>query len=115
MRVGTAATLFVVVVVVSSVSFAVPVGSSSQQLVRGPPNDALADAIRSSPAPPEESTDPTMRAFEELGLDYGATPAEVKSAYRQRVKEVHPDHGGDEDEFKRVREAYTMAKQHVAS
>ena len=58
MRVGTAATLFVVVVVVSSVSFAVPVGSSSQQLVRGPPNDALADAIRSSPAPPEESTDP---------------------------------------------------------
>ncbi|WP_435115021.1 S8 family serine peptidase [Halolamina sp. C58] len=58
MRVGTAATLFVVVVVVSSVSFAVPVGSSSQQLVRGPPNDALADAIRSSPDPPEESSDP---------------------------------------------------------
>ncbi|WP_053948605.1 S8 family serine peptidase [Halolamina sediminis] len=58
MRVGTAATLFVVVVVVSSVSFAAPVGSSSQQLVRGPPNDALADAIRSSPDPPEESTEP---------------------------------------------------------
>ncbi|WP_324758745.1 J domain-containing protein [Haloarcula sp. GH36] len=64
---------------------------------------------------PEESEDPAMHAFEELGLDYGATAAEIRSAYRERVKEVHPDHGGDEDEFKRVREAYTMAKQHVAS
>ena len=38
MRAETAATLFVVVVVVSSVSFAVPVGSSSGALVREPPS-----------------------------------------------------------------------------
>jgi len=37
----------------------------------------------------------------------------VKSAYRDRVKQVHPDHGGDEADFKRVREAYTLAKQHA--
>ncbi|MBX0321571.1 J domain-containing protein [Halomicroarcula sp. F13] len=63
---------------------------------------------------PERSADPTLQAFAELGLRQTATLAEVKSAYRDRVKEVHPDHGGDEDEFKRVREAYTMAKQHAS-
>lgn len=58
--------------------------------------------------------DPTIAAFRELGLSTSATLSEVKGAYRNRVKEVHPDHGGDEDEFKRVREAYTRAKQHAA-
>jgi len=58
--------------------------------------------------------DPTIAAFRELDLSTSATLDEVKGAYRTRVKEVHPDHGGDEDEFKRVREAYTRAKQHAA-
>ncbi|MDS0281564.1 J domain-containing protein [Haloarcula onubensis] len=62
---------------------------------------------------PEPAVDPTRQAFAELGLRQGATPEEVKSAYRARVKQVHPDHGGDEEEFKRVREAYTLAKQHA--
>ena len=57
---------------------------------------------------------PTVAAYRELGLSTSATLTEVKGAYRHRVKEVHPDHGGDEDEFKRVREAYTRAKQHAA-
>ena len=57
---------------------------------------------------------PATAAFRELGLPAGATLSEVKTAYRRRVKEVHPDRGGDEDAFKRVREAYTTAKQHVA-
>ena len=52
MRVETAATLFVVVVVVSSVSFAAPVGSSSQQLVRGPPDDAFSIAPPTAPSSP---------------------------------------------------------------
>ncbi|MBV0923269.1 J domain-containing protein [Halomicroarcula limicola] len=63
---------------------------------------------------PQRSPDPEVQAYAELGLRQGATVDEVKSAYRDRVKEVHPDHGGDEDEFKRVREAYTMAKQHAS-
>jgi hypothetical protein len=63
---------------------------------------------------PEPDVDPTRQAFAELGLARTATLSEVKSAYRDRVKQVHPDHGGDEDEFKRVREAYTLAKQHAA-
>jgi len=63
--------------------------------------------------PDPEDTDPAGAAFAELGLRRNASLPEVKSAYRERVKQVHPDHGGDEEEFKRVREAYTMAKQHV--
>jgi hypothetical protein len=65
--------------------------------------------------PDPEEVHPTIQAFGELGLPQSASLDEVKSAYRERVKEVHPDHGGDEDEFKRVREAYTTAKRHAGS
>jgi len=60
-----------------------------------------------------ERADPAVAAYAELGVQAGAPLAEVKAAYRERVKEVHPDQGGDEDEFKRVREAYTTAKKHA--
>ncbi len=63
---------------------------------------------------PQSPVDPTRQAFAELGLRETASVDEVKSAYRARVKQVHPDHGGDEEEFKRVREAYTLAKQHAS-
>ena len=46
-------------------------------------------------------------AYDRLGLDPDADADAVRSAYRERVKEVHPDtDGGDEDEFKRVKDAY---------
>ncbi|MFQ3320731.1 MAG: hypothetical protein ACI8UR_002341 [Natronomonas sp.] len=45
-------------------------------------------------------------AYRRLGLDAGADESEVKRAYRQKVKEVHPDRGGDEKEFKKITEAY---------
>ncbi|MFB6169600.1 MAG: J domain-containing protein [Haloarculaceae archaeon] len=58
--------------------------------------------------------DPRVAAFSILGVTEGATIEEVKAAYRRKVKEVHPDHGGDPDDFKRVREAYTTARKHAA-
>lgn len=61
----------------------------------------------------EEDVDPAVAAYAELGLPAGASLDDVKSAYREKVKQVHPDQGGDENEFKRVREAYTTAKQHA--
>jgi DnaJ-class molecular chaperone with C-terminal Zn finger domain len=56
------------------------------------------------------SDDPTPReACSVLGVDPGADERAVREAYRSRVKEVHPDtEGGDQDEFKRVREAYEV-------
>ncbi|UIP01039.1 J domain-containing protein [Halobaculum sp. CBA1158] len=43
-----------------------------------------------------------------LGVDADASESAVKSAYRERVKETHPDSGGDEEEFKRVNRAYEV-------
>ncbi|MFB6183383.1 MAG: J domain-containing protein [Haloarculaceae archaeon] len=55
--------------------------------------------------------DPTVAAFAELGLSPTAGLEDVKRAYRKRVMEVHPDQGGDERAFQRVRQAYTTAKR----
>jgi hypothetical protein len=59
----------------------------------------------------ERDVDPYETAFAVLGLPATASESEVRRAYRERVKEAHPDHGGDEDEFRRIREAYTAARE----
>jgi len=60
----------------------------------------------SAGVPPTEGIT-AREAYDRLGLEQGADADAVKSAYRERVKEVHPDtEGGDEDEFKRVKTAY---------
>jgi DnaJ-domain-containing protein 1 len=48
----------------------------------------------------------TAEAYRRLDLRAGADESEVRRAYRRKVKEVHPDRGGDEEAFKRVTEAY---------
>jgi DnaJ-domain-containing protein 1 len=65
--------------------------------------------------PPTPADDPVTDAFAELGLDPDADAATVKRAYRDRAKEVHPDAGGDEDEFRRVQEAYATARNHASA
>jgi len=44
--------------------------------------------------------------YDVLGLDADADEDAIVQAYRERVKAVHPDHGGSIAEFKRVRRAY---------
>ncbi|MEF8979512.1 MAG: J domain-containing protein [Haloarculaceae archaeon] len=61
----------------------------------------------------ESDVDPARGAFAELGVPAGASPEEIERAYRRKVKEVHPDRGGDEEAFKRLREAYTVARDQV--
>ena len=49
----------------------------------------------------------TAEAYRTLGLDPNADDASIKRAYREKVKEVHPDaEGGDEERFKEVTAAY---------
>jgi len=57
---------------------------------------------------PGQESDPTAReAYETLGVEPGADESAVKRAYRERIKEVHPDAAdGDAEEFKRVQAAY---------
>lgn len=58
--------------------------------------------------PVQQSAGPTpAEAYDRLGLDPSADQSAVKQAYRERVKETHPDtDGGSEREFKRVQAAY---------
>ncbi|WP_224337468.1 ferredoxin Fer [Haloprofundus halobius] len=44
--------------------------------------------------------------FDVLGVDSDADDAEIERAYRRRVKEAHPDHGGSASEFQLVYTAY---------
>lgn len=44
--------------------------------------------------------------FEVLGIDPDASDEDVVEAYRERVKEAHPDQGGSASEFQLVRTAY---------
>jgi hypothetical protein len=44
-----------------------------------------------------------------LGLSLPCTIAEVKAAYRKRVKQFHPDHGGSHEEFLTLQTAYEEA------
>ena len=69
--------------------------------------------VRFGPAEETSDVDPQEAAFSVLGLPSGASESEVTAAYREKVKEVHPDHGGDTEEFRRVREAYTTAQKHA--
>jgi hypothetical protein len=67
-----------------------------------------------TPPVAEAATDPTEAAFAVLGVHSGASTEEIKAAYRRKIKEVHPDHGGDRESFRRVREAYTAAREHAS-
>jgi DnaJ-domain-containing protein 1 len=56
---------------------------------------------------PRTDTGPTAQeAYGILDLDPSADQSAVRNAYRERVKETHPDRGGSEEEFKRVTAAY---------
>jgi len=48
--------------------------------------------------------------FDVLRVDTDAEESEIERAYRERVKEAHPDQGGSVEEFQAVRTAYERLK-----
>ncbi|TQQ83119.1 J domain-containing protein [Halonotius terrestris] len=66
--------------------------------------------VPDAPRQPPKSNDPVTAAYEYLGLTNDASATEIQQAYRTQVKEVHPDRGGTDEEFKQLQEAYTKAK-----
>lgn len=44
--------------------------------------------------------------YDILGIKANASASEIKKAYRERVKENHPDRGGDPEKFEKIQKAY---------
>jgi curved DNA-binding protein len=49
-----------------------------------------------------------MDYYQTLGLKRGASPEEIKKAYRSMAMKHHPDRGGDEKKFKDISAAYEI-------
>ena len=50
----------------------------------------------------------TENFYQVLGVDEKATQSEIKKSYRKKAIEHHPDKGGDEELFKRIKLAYEI-------
>ncbi|WP_096390887.1 J domain-containing protein [Halopenitus persicus] len=85
--------------------FDTPDASSIDDPTRGPGSGGFGTAG-------DPGSDPVATAFAELELPRSTDEEAVKRAYRERVKDVHPDQGGDEEAFRRVREAYATATEY---
>src|SRR5688500_18339547 len=48
--------------------------------------------------------------YEILGVARDASDDDIKRAYRQRARELHPDAGGDEEQFKELTTAYEVLR-----
>jgi len=48
------------------------------------------------------------RQYEALGLELGATPEDIKKAYRRLALQHHPDKGGSPERFKEISTAYSI-------
>lgn len=78
---------------------------------------AFTRVMRGEPAPPRK--DPRSRsvpgdverpvaAHAVLGVEPGATRAQIRTAYRRRALATHPDQGGSDEAFRAVQRAYEV-------
>jgi len=49
--------------------------------------------------------------FSILGVDFNASEEEVRSAYRQKANEAHPDKGGSNEQMAKVNAAFEAIKR----
>jgi hypothetical protein len=64
---------------------------------------------------PEWMRKNTPRCILALGLTMPCTSAEILAAYRRKVKQLHPDRGGDRREFLRLQAQFEEAMDFVES
>jgi hypothetical protein len=64
----------------------------------------------------DDETNPAANsAMDALGLKTGDGMAELKRAYKEKVKEHHPDRGGDPEQFRLITTAYTLLLERLQS
>ena len=56
-----------------------------------------------------------MNPYQALGVMPGASPDELRRAWRRRALETHPDHGGDDASFTLVHRAYVSLSARTAA
>jgi hypothetical protein len=66
------------------------------------------------PELPEWVRKTTPRCILAFGLTMPCTADEVRAAYRRKVKELHPDLGGDRREFLRLQAHFEQAMEFLA-
>lgn len=64
--------------------------------------DWLAQQIAEAQARAQQPDDEVSRAAACLGIAADAGVDEIRSAFRRRLMEVHPDHGGDAEQTKEL-------------
>lgn len=52
-----------------------------------------------------------LNPFDILGVSIDASEDEVKSAYKKRAWDAHPDHGGNNEEMAKVNAAFEVIKK----
>jgi hypothetical protein len=76
---------------------------------------ALVVVTRCLPRWPEWARRETPRCIVALGLRFPCTVQDLKQAYRQKVKQFHPDHGGDQQHFLWLQSQFEQALTLVES
>ena len=66
-----------------------------------------------NPNPPDGGTGSSPGWAQVLGITFPCTLATAKRAFRSKAKTAHPDSGGSPDAFRRVKEAFDAASQHL--
>lgn len=72
-----------------------------------PPTDKQSSE---APPPPEPmpQVDEKEAAFKELGIPKGSSMGQIRKAYLKMALQHHPDKGGDQEKFKRIKAAYDI-------
>ena len=50
----------------------------------------------------------TTKLYETLGIEKSSSAAQIKKAYRKKALRMHPDKGGDPEEFKKLHADYDV-------
>ena len=81
------------------------------RVLRGEPAPARKDP-RARRAP--RNVERPVSAHAVLGVEPGATSAQIRAAYKRRALATHPDQGGSDEAFRTVQRAYEVLSARLA-